>query len=65
MGDEATSRVLIVADDLTGSLDTAGAFAEQGLTTVVVAQPLDCDEDAISEARVVSINTDSRHLAGD
>jgi uncharacterized protein YgbK (DUF1537 family) len=29
---------------------------------MVVAQPLDSDADAVSDARVVSINTDSRHL---
>jgi len=62
MAHEARQRVLIVADDLTGSFDTAGPFAQQGLATMVVAQPLDCDADAVSGARVVSINTDSRHL---
>ena len=62
MAHEARQRVLIVADDLTGSFDTAGPFAEQGLATMVVAQPLDSDADAVSDARVVSINTDSRHL---
>jgi len=65
MAHEAKSRVLIVADDLTGSLDTAGPFAQQGLATMVVAQPLDSDANAVSDARVVSINTDSRHLGAD
>jgi uncharacterized protein YgbK (DUF1537 family) len=65
MAHEGKTRVLIVADDLTGSLDTAGPFAQQGLTTMVVAQPLDSDADAVSDARVVSINTDSRHLQAD
>ncbi len=62
MAHETQPRVLIVADDLTGSLDTSGPFAQQGLTTMVVAQPLDSDADAVSDARVVSINTDSRQL---
>ncbi len=62
MAHETQPRVLIVADDLTGSLDTSGPFAQQGLTTMVVAQPLDSDADAVRDARVVSINTDSRHL---
>ncbi len=65
MAHEAKSRVLIVADDLTGSLDAAGPFAQQGLATMVVAQPLDSDANAVSDARVVSINTDSRHLGAD
>ncbi len=59
------ARVLIVADDLTGALDTAGPFAQQGLVTKVVAQPLQCDPDSISGARVVSVNTASRHLPAD
>ena len=62
MAHEALTRVLIVADDLTGSFDTAGPFAQQGLTTMVVAQPLDSAAEVVSNARVVSINTDSRHL---
>ena len=62
MAHETQPRVLIVADDLTGALDTSGPFAQQGLTTMVVAQPLDSDADAVRDARVVSINTDSRQL---
>ena len=62
MAHETQPRVLIVADDLTGALDTSGPFAQQGLTTMVMAQPLDSDADAVRDARVVSINTDSRHL---
>jgi D-threonate/D-erythronate kinase len=55
-------RVLIVADDLTGAMDTAGPFAQQGLETRVVAQPLDCDPASVSSARIVALNTESRHL---
>ena len=59
------ARVLIVADDLTGALDTAGPFAQQGLVTKVVAQPMQCDADSLGGARVVSVNTASRHLPAD
>ncbi len=62
MAHERLARVLIVADDLTGSFDTAGPFAEQGLPTMVVAQPLECEADDLRDAQVVAINTDSRHL---
>ncbi len=55
-------RVLIVADDLTGAMDSAGPFAEIGVETWVVAAPLQCDPATIARARVVSVNTDSRHL---
>jgi uncharacterized protein YgbK (DUF1537 family) len=55
-------RVLIVADDLTGAMDTAGPFAQQGLKTIVVAQPLACDPALVAPAQVVSLDTASRHL---
>ena len=57
-------RVLIVADDLTGAMDSAGPFAARGIETWVVALPLRCDPAALKSARVVSVNTDSRHLPG-
>lgn len=55
-------RVLIVADDLTGAMDSAGPFAAAGVDTWVVAEPMQCDPASLRDARVVSINTDSRHL---
>jgi len=55
-------RVLIVADDLTGAMDSAGPFAEIGVETWVVAVPMQYDPATIARARVVSVNTDSRHL---
>jgi len=55
-------RVLIVADDLTGAMDSAGPFAGIGVETWVVAAPMQCDAATIARARVVSVNTDSRHL---
>jgi uncharacterized protein YgbK (DUF1537 family) len=55
-------RVLIVADDLTGAMDSAGPFAGIGVETWVVAVPMQCDPATIAGARVVSVNTDSRHL---
>lgn len=58
----AARRVLIVADDLTGAMDTAGPFAQQGLATVVVVQPLACDPASVTAAEVVALNTESRHL---
>jgi len=56
-------RVLIVADDLTGAMDSAGPFATLGIETWVVAVPMRCDPASLRSARVVSVNTDSRHLA--
>ena len=55
-------RVLIVADDLTGAMDSAGPFATAGVETWVVAAPMQCDPSSLRSASVVSVNTDSRHL---
>ena len=55
-------RVLIVADDLTGAMDGAGPFAAAGVETWVVAVPMRCDPATLKSARVVSVNTDTRHL---
>lgn len=55
-------RVLIIADDLTGAMDSAGPFACLGVETWVVAEPTRCDPASLTTARVVSINTDTRHL---
>jgi D-threonate/D-erythronate kinase len=55
-------RVLIVADDLTGAMDSAGPFAALGIETWVVAVPMRCDPASLKSASVVSVNTDTRHL---
>src|SRR4051812_413015 len=59
----AQPRVLIVADDLTGAMDSAGPFAARGVETWVVAMPMRCDAALLASARVVSINTETRHLS--
>ena len=65
MASDTTARVLIVADDLTGALDSAGAFASLGMPTKVVAQTLASDPQAVGDAQVVAVNTASRHLPPD
>jgi len=57
------SRVLIIADDLTGAMDAAGPFAARGIATWVAACPDDCDPGDLVKAQVVSVNTESRHLS--
>ena len=56
-------RVLIVADDLTGAMDSAGPFAAAGVESWVVAVPMRCDPATLKSARVVAVNTDTRHLS--
>jgi len=48
----------IVADDLTGAMDTASEVATRGYETVVVAVP----DASPQEETVVAVNTDSRYL---
>ena len=55
-------RVLIVADDLTGAMDSAGPFAQRGCETCVIPRALDRLPEMAREAQVVSLNTESRHL---
>ena len=52
-----TSRVVVVADDLTGAADTAGQFDRVGWTAELQVGP-----GGPSQAEVVAINTDSRAL---
>lgn len=59
---ETPARILILADDLTGAMDAAGPFASRGLPTRVVVQPAALEPAALANARVVSVNTASRHL---
>ncbi len=54
-------RTLVVADDLTGAMDTGHSFAVRGYETVV---RLDSDFDA-PEAAVIVVDTDSRYVAGE
>lgn len=56
-------RVLIVADDLTGAMDTAGPFAQRGLKTTVVPEPLNSRPEAFAAAQVLSLDTGTRHLS--
>jgi uncharacterized protein YgbK (DUF1537 family) len=58
-----TIRVAIVADDLTGALDTGAPFVEAGLS-VAVALDVEAVEEAIETgADVIVVNTLSRALA--
>lgn len=51
------TNALVVADDLTGAMDTASEVAARGYETVVVAVP----DASPPGATVVAVNTDSRY----
>lgn len=50
-------RALVVADDLTGAIDTAHAFAARGYRTRVQVNP----GRAPPDSTVLALNTDSRY----
>ena len=60
-GTSVPKAVGIVADDLTGAIDTAGVFAARGLRTMVSLQPQ--PPEARSTPAVLCYNTQTRNLA--
>lgn len=54
------TQVLMVADDLTGALDSAVALAARGLSTVVARRPSDLPEALAREPDVIAVSTASR-----
>ena len=55
--------LLIIADDFTGTLDTAVMFSQKGISTLAYASSKIEFERIPSHIRVVAVNADSRHLA--
>ena len=65
-GDAETSRILIIADDLTGGNACGALFAEAGLRTITVTgtsatETVDLDV-LLDDYDAVVLNADSRHL---
>lgn len=61
MQQSACPRILIVADDLTGAMDAAVPFAENGIK-VLVSPHLNSAPTSFSDVDVLSISTETRHL---
>lgn len=60
------NRLLVVADDFTGSLDTGVQFAQRGARTFVVSDVAELDYQTIdADVQVLVVNTDSRHITPD
>jgi uncharacterized protein YgbK (DUF1537 family) len=57
--------VAIIADDLTGALDTAAPFASHGLDTWLTLPSDTASRGVDAGAEVVALTTESRHLAAD
>jgi uncharacterized protein YgbK (DUF1537 family) len=61
VGSSSSPQFAIIADDLTGSLDTGLQFHKKGLATVV---PLNWRTPAV-KSQALSLNTNSRNIPGD
>lgn len=60
--EEAMAKLLIIADDFTGALDTGVQLSKKGISTKVLVQSdVDWDQ-SHSDAEVLVVNTESRHL---
>ena len=57
------TRVAIIADDLTGALDTASPFACRGARTFCFTEPSAIDIGVATGADVVSVSTNSRNMS--
>lgn len=53
-------KLLIIADDATGALDSAAQFARQGFSTKFILCPQEIEGD---DTQVISLSTESRHMS--
>ena len=58
-------RVAIIADDLTGALDTASPFACRGARVFCFTEPDAINIEVAADADVISVSTNSRHMPPD
>ncbi len=56
------TKLLIIADDMTGTLDTGIQFAKQGITVSVVTDPESLSGTIPRDCEVLAVNSSSRHL---
>lgn len=63
MSDRAghSDRLLILADDLTGALDSAAVLRRQGFGATVILDPAELAAAATTSADVVALTTETRH----
>ncbi len=57
------TKLLMIADDLTGTLDTGVQFAKQGITVSVVIDTEFLTEAFTTDSEVLAVNSDSRHIS--
>lgn len=63
--DEYIMKLLIVADDFTGALDTGVQFAKVGARTIVTSAKRVADEELALQTDVLVVDTETRHVSVD
>ncbi|WP_113448141.1 four-carbon acid sugar kinase family protein [Rhizobium cremeum] len=58
-------KLCIIADDLTGALDSAAPFAGRGMQTAVAFEPEAVDEALATGAEIIAVSTRSREVASE
>lgn len=59
-------KLLIIADDFTGALDTGVQFAQRGASAIVFSEPIDVNFQRLDDnVSVVIVNSESRHIAAE
>lgn len=56
-------KVLVIADDLTGALDTGVQFSQEGISTIVIMDTIDSLEIYYNTYDVVVIDSETRHIS--
>lgn len=64
-GIRMSTKLLIVADDLTGTLDTGVQFVKQGVTVSVMMDPHSAQGTMMTDSEVLAVNSNSRHLSSE
>lgn len=55
-------RMLVIADDFTGALDTGIQFAKKGIRTQIILDCMDGLEEPDQETEVIVVDSETRHL---
>jgi len=58
-------KILLIADDLTGALDSSAAFAARGLRVVCALSPADVPDALLHDPDLLAVTTNSRELDED
>jgi uncharacterized protein YgbK (DUF1537 family) len=56
-------KLLVIADDLTGAIETGTQFAKKGIRTYVSPEPVINDNTVPGDIEVLVLNTESRHIS--